>query len=126
MPSDVIRAKSSLSVGDIAQVFQNTLNGRRVVFGKIDPGDDPFAGLVHQPTFSAVASHDKNIGSWAVQIYVYEEDGSRRVELHAVYHSGFNRAMSGTKNTYAKAASVKNARAVVEALQSSDPSAVLG
>jgi hypothetical protein len=125
MPSDVIQARSSLSVADIAGVFQNTLGGRRVVFGKIEPGDDPFAGLVHQPTFSAVASHDKNIGSWAVQIYVYDENESRLVELHAVYHSGFNRAMSGTKNTYSKAASVKNARAVVEALQTSDPSVVL-
>ncbi|VVJ20325.1 Uncharacterised protein [Amycolatopsis camponoti] len=96
-----------------------------MVFGKIDPGDDPFAGLEVQPAFSAVASHDKNIGSWAVQIYVYEETDSRLVELHAVYHSGFNRAMSGTKNTYSRAASVKNARAVVDALQSSDPSVVL-
>jgi len=125
MPSDVIQARSSLSVADIAGVFQSTLSGRRVAFGKIDPGDDPFSGLVDQPTFSAVASHDKNIGSWAVQIYVYEETDSRLVELHAVYHSGFNRAMSGTKNTYSKTASVKNARAVFEALQSSDPSVVL-
>ena len=112
-------------MGDIARVFQNTLSGRRVAFDKINSRDDPFAGIELQPTFSAVASHDKNIGSWAVQIYVYEETDTRLVELHAVYHSGFNRAISGTKNTYSKAASVKNARAVVEALQSSDPSVVL-
>ncbi|MBB1160044.1 MULTISPECIES: hypothetical protein [Amycolatopsis] len=125
MPSDVIQARSSLSAGEIARVFQNALGGRRVVFGKIDQDDDPFADVLRQPVFSAVASHDKNIGSWAVQIYVYDEDDSRLVEVHAVYHSGFSRAMSGTKNTYSKAASVKNARAVVEALRDSDPSAAL-
>ncbi|MYW93699.1 hypothetical protein G3I59_24550 [Amycolatopsis rubida] len=114
-----------MSAGDIARVFQNALGGRRVVFGKIDQDDDPFADVLRQPVFSAVASHDKNIGSWAVQIYVYDEDDSRLVEVHAVYHSGFSRAMGGTKNTYSKAASVKNARAVVEALRDSDPSAAL-
>ena len=60
-----------------------------------------------------------------MQIYVYDEDDSRLVEVHAVHHSGFSRAMSGTKNAYPKAASVKNARAVVEALRDSDPSAAL-
>ncbi|WP_329067744.1 hypothetical protein [Amycolatopsis sp. NBC_01480] len=122
MPSDVIRVRSALNVGEIARVFQNALNGRRVVFGKIDPGDDPFAGMEVQPAFSAVASHDKNVGSWAVQIYVYEETSSRLTELHAVYHSGFSRAMNGTKNTYSKTASIKNAQAVVGALKGVDSS----
>jgi hypothetical protein len=125
MPSDVIQLRSALPVGDIARVFQNTLNGRRVVFGKIDPVDDPFAGMELQPAFSAVSSHDKNVGSWAVQIYVYEETSSRLVELRAVCHSGFSRAMAGTKNTYSKTASVKNARAVAGALEGADPSVAL-
>ena len=65
MPSEVIQMRSALKVTEIAQIFQVTLSGRRVEFGKIKTEDDPFATVETQPDFSVVASHDKNIGSWA-------------------------------------------------------------
>jgi hypothetical protein len=125
MPNEVIRLRSALPVADIASVFQRALSGRRVEFGKISDGDDPFASLETPAAFRAVASHDKAIGSWAVQIYVHDEGGARLVELHAVYHSALNRAVAGTKNTYSKSAGIKNAQAVVAALQQADSSLAL-
>lgn len=125
MPSEVIQVRSTLNLTEITQIFQVSLNGRGVKFGKIKDEDDPFSTMETQPDFSAVASHDKNVGSWAVQLYVYDESGSRLVELHAVYHSGFSRAMAGIRNTYSKSASVKNAQAVIVALREMDHSLII-
>lgn len=125
MPSEVIQARSTLNVTEIAQIFQATLNRRGVEFGKIKDEDDPFATVETQPDFSVVASHDRNFGSWAIQLYVYDESNSRLVELHAVYHSALSRAVAGTRNTYSKSASVKNAQVVIGALREVDPSLVI-
>lgn len=124
MPSDAIELRSKLSTNDIARIFQSTLNGRKVEFDSISDATNPFANLEVRPDFSVVASNEKSIGSWAVQLYIYDENTSRRVELHAVYHSMLNRAWSGTKNTYSKSAGVKNAQSVVAELRRSDPSLI--
>jgi hypothetical protein len=124
MPSDAIELRSKLSTNDIARIFQSTLNGRKVEFDSISDATNPFANLEVRPDFSVVASHEKSIGSWAVQLYIYDENTSRRVELHPVYHSMLNRAWSGTKNTYSKSAGVKNAQSVVAELRRADPSLI--
>ncbi len=94
MPSQVIQVRSSLGVAEIAHIFRDTLHGRRADFGKIDDDDNPFETVDKQPDFSAMASCKKNMGSWAVQIYIYNEGDSRLVELHALYYSAFSRAMA--------------------------------
>lgn len=126
MPNDAIHLRSTLAVAEIARIFQGVLSGRRVKFGKIQNGDDPFTSVEVQPDFSAFASHDKKIGSWAVQLYVFDEGNLRRAELYAVYHSGLSRAWAGTQNTYSRSAGVKKAQEVIGALQSADSSLVIG
>ena len=121
MPSTVTRARSTLSVPDIARIFESTLSGRKVEFAALGDGANPFARFEAQPQFSVVASHDKNVGGWAVQLYVFDEGGHRITELHAVYHSMLERAVSGTKNTYSKSAGQKNSQQVLAALRRADP-----
>lgn len=125
MPNEAVQVRSTLGVVQVADIFREVLSGRRVEFGKVEEKDNPFAAVETQPDFSAYASRDKNIGSWAVQIYVYDEGSSRLAEIRAVYHSGLTRAMSGTKNTYSKSAGVKKVQDVIGALQSMDSSMVV-
>src|SRR5690348_6579549 len=125
MPNDAIQQRCTLAAVEIARIGQGVSSGRRVEFGTIQNEDDPVASVEVQPDFSAFASHDKKIGSWAVQLYVFDEGNSRRVELHAVYHSGLSRAWAGTQNTYSRSAGVKKAQEVIGALQSTDSSLVI-
>jgi hypothetical protein len=125
MPREVVQLRSALGVAEIARIFQEALGGRRVEFGRIDDSENPFAALEARPAFSVVASRDKNIGSWAVQLYVYDEGAARTAEVHAVYHSGFSRAMAGARNTYSRSAGVKKAQFFVDSLQGVDSLSVI-
>ncbi len=121
MQSESSLFESSLALADIARIFRLTLKGSGVRFGSIK-GDDPFAALTRPSDFQAVASHAKNIGSWAVQLYIFDQGDFRILELVVVYHSAFTRAREGTRYTYSKTAGLGRAQAVIIALQEADPS----
>nr|WP_042178879.1 hypothetical protein [Kibdelosporangium sp. MJ126-NF4]CEL13484.1 hypothetical protein [Kibdelosporangium sp. MJ126-NF4]CTQ99170.1 hypothetical protein [Kibdelosporangium sp. MJ126-NF4] len=125
MPYLVTRVRSALSVEEIARVFYGVLSGTKVEFGKLESGNDPFDQFEVKPDFSVVALSDKNIGSWAVQLYVFDEGADRRTELHSVYHTLLERAISGTKNTYSKSVGEKRAQEVVAALRAADPEVIV-
>lgn len=122
MKSETTLLRATLNVPEVARIFQAALEGRKVQFEAVESKGNPFASLERQPEFSVVASRDKMSGSWAIQLYVYDEGEFRIVELHALYHSWFTRIVSGTKNTYSRSASAKRSSVVTEALRNADSS----
>jgi hypothetical protein len=122
MPDQVTAFDTSLSVPEIGRVFQDALGGRGVDFKPIDSGSNPLDAFKEQPTLEVVAHHDKWIGSWAVQLYVFDGEDRRRGTLHAVYHSVLTRLWGGFQNTYSKEASVNRLQQAFNALRAADPS----
>jgi hypothetical protein len=121
MLSQEVRLRSSsLELGDIAHIFEMTLQGRGVQFKSIE--DDPFASARRQPELKVVACRDKKIGSWAVQLYVFDEGDFRILKLVALHDSAFERIRFGTQYTISKRASMGKVMEVAAALQEADPS----
>ncbi|MBB6034996.1 hypothetical protein [Phytomonospora endophytica] len=121
MPAEQMKIRSSLTPMRIGQIFQTVLEKRGVRFEPLTHGGNPIAAMGPQPELSVVASHDKNIGAWAIQLIVHRDGDGSAVEMNVVYHSGLRRAWSGTSNTYSRSAGSSRAQLVLDAFNREDP-----
>lgn len=114
MASEVLETRTALTVEQVKRVFSDVLSSRKVEFGSIQPGDNPFA---ESADFEAYASRKTVAGGWIVQIYINDRGEARDVSLVAVGSTALGRAVGGLKNTYSLATSREMAVTVLDGLR---------
>ena len=126
MAAEGIELRTTLPVAHVATIYHDTLaeSSKRVEFNDIRGDDSPFRQFEEQPDFSAVGSVMGRVNfldNWALQIYVFDRDEFRVVQLVVIGSSLLGRLWYGAGNTYSKRAGRQKAEQVLERLRSVDP-----
>ncbi len=114
MAYESVEAETSLTVDQIATVFRRVIRSGNpdATFGPIEIGDN-------QPDVYAAYAAGKNlITRWCIQLFVREDDDSRRVQVIILGSSILGKAWQGTRNTYSAALGRSRADKVIETIRS--------
>ena len=113
MAYESVEVETGLTVDQIATLFRRAIKAGNpdATFGPIEIG----AG---QPdVYAAYASGKNLISRWCIQLFVREDDDSRRVQVIVLGSSMLGKAWQGTRNTYSAAMGRSRANDVVEAIR---------
>lgn len=116
MAYDTVEVDCSLTVDQIATVFRRAIkaNNPDARFGPIEIAEG-------QPdVYGAYAAGKNLITRWCIQVFVREDDDSRRVQLIILGSSILGKAWQGTRNTYSAGLGRTRANQVVAALRETE------
>lgn len=113
MAYESVEVDTALTVDQIATVFRRVIKSGNpdATFGPIEIGNG-------QPDVYAAYAAGKNlITRWCIQLFVREDDDTRRVQVIILGSSMLGKAWKGTRNSYSAALGRSRANAVVDTLR---------
>jgi hypothetical protein len=111
MKTDMIEFETKRTTQELGRILADAVVAAR---GETAPYESPSGALQiydDEKAIAVVARGQSSAlslsGFWAVQIFVFEQEGERLARLVALGDGGFTRAMSGSKNTVSLGLGVK-------------------
>ncbi len=115
MKTQEIVFTTAVSIEQIKQALQDVFRG-----AELKPLQSNTGGLLDSGPKAEVellAEKKGMAGSWAVQVYVFNQGNQRQVKLVALGDAGMSRAFGGVKNTVSLSKSVKVAEQAAAAVR---------
>lgn len=114
MAYESVEVETGLTVDQIATVFRRVIKSGNpdATFGPIDIADGA------ADVYAAYAAGKNLITRWCIQLFIREDNDSRRVQVIILGSSMLGKAWQGTRNTYSAALGRSRAEKVVETIRS--------